>query len=157
MSSPLPPPGLYSQPPLGVPPALADRPVEASDPTVLTDGQVIPRQVVPAPAAGGAFSVDLERAPEMLRDLQNARNELEDLKIEARSLGKVDPSSNDQVSRDVATLLGAVAVGGPGSLLDALDAGMRRLDELISAIQTELDAYRRSDEATRDRLAAERA
>lgn len=158
VSSPVPPPpGLYSQPPLGVPPALADRPVEAADPTVLTNGQVIPRQVVPAPAGGGAFSVDLERAPEVLRDLQNARNELEDLKIEARSLGKVDPSSHDQVSLDAATALGAVAVGGPGSLFEALDAGMKRLDELIDAIKAELDAYRASDGATRDRLAAERA
>ena len=157
MSSPVPPPGLYSQPPVGLPPALADRSVEAADPTVLTDGQVVPRQVVPAPAVGGAFSVDLDRAPEVLRDLQNARRELEDIKIEARSLGKVDPSSNDQVSLDAATVLGAVAVGGPGSLFEALDAGLRRLDELIDAIRTELDAYRRSDEATRDRLTTERA
>ena len=123
VSSPVPPPGLYSQPPLGLPPALAERPVEASDPAVLANGQVIPRQVVPAPVGGGAFSVDLGRAPEVLRDLQNARDELEDLKAEARFLGKVDPSSNDQVSLDAATALGAVAAGGPGSLLEALDAG----------------------------------
>lgn len=157
VSSPVPPPGLYSQPPLGVPPALADRPVEASDPTVLTDGQVIPRQVVPAPAAGGAFSVELERAPGVLRDLQNARNELTVVKQDALRLGRVDPSSRDDVSRDAAIALGAVAVGGPGSLIEALDAGLRRLDELIEAIRTELDTYRSSDEATRDRLAAERA
>jgi hypothetical protein len=157
VSSPVPPPGLYSQPPLGVPPALADRPVEAADPTVLTNGQVIPRQVAPAPTASGAFSVDLERAPEVLRNLQDARNELTVVKQDALRLGRVDPSSKDDVSRDAAIALGAVAVGGPGSLIEALDAGVRRLDELIDAIRTELDSYRGSDEATRDRLAAERA
>jgi hypothetical protein len=145
VSSPVPPPGLYSQPPVGVPPALAERPVGAADPAVLTDGQVVPRQVVPAPPAGGAFSVDVERAPTVLRDLQDARQELEDLRAEARFLGKVDPSSNDQVSRDAATVLGAVAVGGPGSLLEALDAGVGRLDALIGAIRTELDAYQANE------------
>jgi hypothetical protein len=157
VSSPVPPPGLYSQPPLGVPPALADRPVEAADPTVLTNGQVIPRQVAPAPAASGAFSVDLERAPEVLRNLQDARQELEDLKAETRFLGKVDPSSNDQVSRDAATVLGAVAVGGPGSLLEALDAGVSRLDALIGAIRSELDAYRANERTDVARIDDDRA
>ena len=156
VSSPFPPPGLYSQPPLGVPPALADRPIEAADPAVLTNGQVIPRQVVPAPASGGAFSIDLERAPAVLRDLQHARQELEDLKAEARFLGKVDPSSNDQVSQDAATVLGAVAVGGPGSLFEALDAGVSRLDALIGAIRSELDAYQANERTNVARIDAER-
>lgn len=148
VSSPVPPPGLYTQPPVGVPPALADRPVEAADPAVLANGQVIPRQVVAAPAGGGAFTVDLDRAPQVIRDLQNARQELEDLKVEARFLGKVDPSSDDDVSRDAATVLGAVAVGGPGSLLEALDAGVTRLDALIGAIRSELEAYEAADRTT---------
>lgn len=142
MSTPVPPPGLYTQPPVGLPSALADLPVGASDPTVLTDGRVVPRQVVPAPAGGGAFSVDLERAPGVLRDLENARQELEDLKVEVRFLGKIDPQTHDDVSRDAATVLGAVAVGGPGSLIDALDAGVVQLDGLIGAIRSELKAYR---------------
>jgi hypothetical protein len=127
------------------PPYLASRPVEAADPAVLTDGQVVPRQVVPAPAAGGAFSVDVERAPQVLNDLENARQELEDLKVEARFLGKVDPQSDDEVSRDAAKVLGAVAVGGPGSLVEALDAGVAHLDGLIGAIRSELNAYRAAD------------
>jgi hypothetical protein len=145
MSTPVPPPGLYTQPPTGLPPALAQRPVEAADPAVLTNGQVIPRQAVPAPTLGGAFTIDLDRAPQVLRDLQSARQELEDLKAEARFLGKVDPSSNDEVSRDAATVLGAVAAGGPGSLLEALDAGVTRLDALIGAIRAELQAYQAAD------------
>jgi hypothetical protein len=142
---PSPPPGLYSQPSLGLPPALASIPVGASDPTVLANGQVIPHQIAPAPPAGGAFSIDVDRAPGVLRDLQNARAELEDLKVEARFLSKVDPSSNDEVSKDAATVLGAVAAGGTGSLFEALDAGVNRLDELINAIRSELDAYQAAE------------
>jgi hypothetical protein len=112
---------------------------------------------VPAPAGGGAFSVDLDRAPEVLRDLQDARNELEDLKAEARFLGKVDPSSNDQVSLDAATVLGAVAVGGPGSLIEALDAGVSRLDALIGAIRSELDAYQANERTNVARIDDDRA
>ncbi|HEY2195514.1 MAG TPA: hypothetical protein VGH76_24880, partial [Actinomycetospora sp.] len=85
---------------------------------------------------------------QVIRDLQNARQELEDLKVEARFLGKVDPSSDDDVSRDAATVLGAVAVGGPGSLLEALDAGVTRLDALIGAIRSELEAYEAADRTT---------
>jgi hypothetical protein len=147
VSSPVPPPGLYSQPPLGVPPALADRPHEAADPIVLTNGQVIPRQVAPAPAAAGAFSIDLERAPEVLRDLQDARNELQDLRRDASRLGKVDPGSRDQVSLDAAQALEAVATGGRGSLVEAINAGLHQLDGLIAAIEAELAAYRRTDQA----------
>ncbi|NMO92215.1 hypothetical protein [Actinomycetospora sp. TBRC 11914] len=145
MSTPVPPPGLYTQPPVGLSPALADRPVEAADPAVLTDGQVVPRQVVPAPAVGGAFSVDLDRAPQVLQDLRAARDELQDLGRDAMRLGKVDAGSHDQVSLDAARALEAVAVGGHGSLVEAVNAGLRQLDGLIEAIKSELAAYRAAE------------
>jgi ABC-type transporter Mla subunit MlaD len=95
---------------------------------------------------GGSFTVDLERAPQTLRDLTAARDELRDLVTEAQRLGKVDPSSADDVSRDAATLLGAVADGGDGSLVNALNAGVQRLDSLINAIKSELRSYSRTEE-----------
>ncbi len=64
MSAPVPPPGPGSAPL-----------VQASDPARLTNGQVLPRQVVDMPT-GGSFTVDLERAPQTLRDLTAARDEL---------------------------------------------------------------------------------
>ncbi|HEY2192237.1 MAG TPA: hypothetical protein VGH76_08030 [Actinomycetospora sp.] len=134
MSAPVPPPAPGSPPP-----------VQASDPARLTDGQVLPRQVVAMPT-GGSFTVDLERAPQTLRDLTAARDELRDLVTEAQRLGKVDPSSADDVSRDAATLLGAVADGGDGSLVNALNAGVQRLDSLINAIKSELRSYSRTEE-----------
>jgi hypothetical protein len=125
--------------------------VQASDPARLTDGQVIPRQVVDMPT-GGSFTVDLERAPQTLRDLTAARDELRDLMREARRLGRVDPDSNDDVSRDAATLLGAVADGGDGSLVQALDAGARRLDDLIRAIEAEMRSYGDAEQSAQSSL-----
>lgn len=119
-------------------------PVQASDPARLTNGQVIPREVVEMPT-GGSFTVDLERAPQTLRDLTAARDELVSLTQDARALGHVDPGSSDEVSRDAATLLGVVAVGGQGSLLEALEAGATRLTQLIDAVTSELQAYQASE------------
>jgi hypothetical protein len=118
--------------------------VQASDPARLTNGQVVPRQVVDMPT-GGSFTVDLERAPQTLRDLTAARDELRDLMLDAERLGKVDPGSADEVSRDAAVLLGAVADGGQGSLLLALRAGVDRLNSLIDSVAAELAAYQHSD------------
>jgi hypothetical protein len=127
--------------------------VQASDPARLTDGQVIPRQVVDMPT-GGSFKVDLERAPQTLRDLTAARDELLDLVKDAQRLGKVDPGSLDEVSRDAATLLGAVADGGNGSLVNALNAGIQHLELLVEAIQSELGSYSVAEEQSRRGLNA---
>jgi hypothetical protein len=105
---------------------------------------------------GGSFTVDLERAPETLRDLTAARDELRELIEEARRLGKVDPSSEDPVSQDAATALGAVADGGAGSLVLALQSGVRRLDTLISAISAELNNYSSAERENREGLDAAR-
>lgn len=118
--------------------------VQASDPARLTNGQVVPRQAVEMPT-GGSFTVDLERAPQTLRDLTAARDELVVLIRDARALGRVESGSEDEVSRDAATLLGAVADGGQGSLSLALEAGVTRLTQLIDAIKGELEAYEASE------------
>jgi hypothetical protein len=106
---------------------------------------------------GGSFTVDLERAPETLRDLTAARDELISLTQDARALGDVDPGSSDDVSRDAATMLGVVAVGGQGSLLEALEAGVSRLTQLIDAVASELRAYGAADRSNSDHLDATRS
>ncbi len=78
--------------------------VQASDPARLTDGQVIPRQVVDMPT-GGSFTVDLERAPQTLRELTAARDELTGLcRRGAGDSARSTPATADEVSRDAATL-----------------------------------------------------
>ena len=131
-----------------VPPGPGSPPVQASDPARLTNGQVVPREAVDMPT-GGSFTVDLELAPQTLRDLTAARDELVVLTRDARALGRVEPGSGDEVSRDAAILLGAVADGGQGSLSLALEAGVSRLTQLIDAIKSELQAYESSDDVSR--------
>ena len=121
-------------------------PPHASDPAVLTDGTVVPREVPPS-VGGGSFTVDLEHAPQAIRELETAREQLKVLRRDALSLGNVRSPSSDQVSRDAADALGAVAVGGAGSLLAALDGGVRRLDGLIGNLRIELHSYREVDGA----------
>ncbi|MFC5064410.1 hypothetical protein [Actinomycetospora atypica] len=150
MSTPVPPPGLYREPSRGVPAFLPTPAPQASDPTVLADGRVIPRHLVPAPSgAGGSFSIDLERAPQVLRDLRDAIAQLNDLRRDAFQLGKVDPGTNDLVSKDAAAVLGAVAVGGAGSFVDAVTAGIERLEGIVSAIENEIRSYRATDDQAR--------
>ncbi|MDL5154472.1 hypothetical protein [Actinomycetospora termitidis] len=143
MSVPV-PPGLFTEPPRGAS-AIPTPTPQASDPTVLANGQVIPRQSMPVAAEGNSFTVDLDAAPQVLGDLRTARDQLYDLRHEAAFLGKIDPGTQDDVSRDAAAVFGAVAVGGPGSLLAALTAGIDRLNELISTLETEIADYRSTE------------
>jgi hypothetical protein len=116
-------------------------PVQASDPARLWNGQVMPRQVVEMPT-GGSFTVDLARAPEAIRELEHARDQLVDLTADVVRLGKIEPGTMDEVSRDAAVIFGAVATGGQGSLLQAVRSGIDRLNNLIGALDAELAAYR---------------
>lgn len=102
---------------------------------------------LPAPVGGGTFQVDLARAPEAIRELEYALDELQKLKAHAASLGKIDPESRDSVSLDMAAMLGATAVGGPGSLDAALDAGIAEVKHLITAMTDDLARYRATDAA----------
>ncbi|WP_245561489.1 hypothetical protein [Actinomycetospora chiangmaiensis] len=119
-------------------------PVQASDPARLWNGQLVQRPVVAMPT-GGSFTVDLDRAPDAVRELETARDELRFLMLEAKRLGRVDPGTTDQVSLDAAAVFGAVADGGTGSLVRALEAGAQRLDLLIDSIEAELRSYRLAD------------
>ncbi|GLZ51380.1 hypothetical protein [Actinomycetospora sp. NBRC 106378] len=146
------PPGLYTQPPQGPPPWLPARPLQASDPTVLTTGQVVPREAMPVTPAADAFTVDLEAAPGVLRELYAARDELQQVRMDALRLRQIDPGTQDEVSRDAASVLGAIAAGGSGSLVEAVNGGIARLGQLIGALEAELASYQAAEQENRGRL-----
>lgn len=101
-------------------------------------------QPPPLQAVGtGAYTVDLERAPAAIRELEEALEKLALIRDEAVRLGQVTPPGADSVSRDAASLLGAAAIRGPGSLLAALQAGVEQLQTLISRVQDDLERYGR--------------
>jgi hypothetical protein len=99
----------------------------------------------PQPVGGGSFAVDITRAPEAIRQLEQARDELEDIQRDAFALGQITPPTADQVSLDAAQVLAQKGVGGPGSLVDALNAGILEIQRTIDALRAGLDVYQRSD------------
>lgn len=135
MSSPIPPVG----------------PPRASDPAVLPGGRIMPRYI-PPPVGSDQFRIDLERAPRAIRELEDARDQLRHLKTEAIALGKVTPPTQDQVSLDAARLLEATAVGGDGSLVAALDSGIRQIEELVTSLRRDVASYRTVDDRAADDL-----
>lgn len=98
-----------------------------------------------APSPGGSFRLDLDHAPEAIKELEAAREELVSIKEQALALGKVDPGSADSVSIDAAAMLSAVAVSGPTSLTAALDAGIHQIDELIISMSADLRDYQQNE------------
>jgi hypothetical protein len=112
----------------------------------LWDGRVVPRYR-PTEVGGGAFEVDLAQAPQAIRKLEQALDELQQIREDAQALGRVTPPTRDQVSVDAATSLGLVATGGPGSLVDALTLGMSELRSMINNLRGALEhQYPRTDD-----------
>jgi hypothetical protein len=119
-------------------------PLRADSPVTLWDGRVVPR-FRPPDVGGGAFDVDLDQAPQAIRKLEEARTELTSIRRSALDLARVTPPTSDQVSIDAARALGAAATGGPGSFVNAIDAGIAELESIITALRTGLERYRDQD------------
>jgi len=97
--------------------------------------------------SGGSFDVDIAQAPKAIRELEQARDELKDIKRDAIALGQVNPPARDQVSLDAAQKLSEVGVGSAGSLMQALDGGIAEIERLVGALRTGFAAYERDDSA----------
>jgi hypothetical protein len=106
----------------------------------------------PQPVGGGSFAVDITRAPEAIRQLEDALLELRSIRQEATQLGHITPPTADAVSVDAAQALSMKANGGPGSLLSALEAGISELERMIQSLGAGLAAYRGSDAQARSSM-----
>lgn len=106
----------------------------------------------PVPVGGGSFEVDISRAPDAIRELEGALEELRSIRQDATQLGQVVPPTNDLVTRDAAHVLGLKATSGPGSLLQALEAGIAELERMILALRAGFAAYEEADAAANSGL-----
>jgi hypothetical protein len=120
-------------------------PLQADSHVSLPDGRAGPRDRPPA-VGGGTFEVDLARAPQAIRELEDAARELGEIRREAEQLGRILPPTNDQVSRDAADLLQAAAVGGTGSFVQALDSGIAQINDMIVGLRQAMSRYGTTDE-----------
>jgi hypothetical protein len=89
----------------------------------------------PDGVGGGMFEVDIAEAPRAIRELEQARGELESIKVEAVRLGQVNPPATDTVSVEAAQILEQAAVAGPRSFLQALTEGVAEIDRLIASLR----------------------
>ena len=99
-----------------------------------------------APVGGGMFEVNIAEAPRAIRELETARQELRAIKQDALRLGHVDPSATDEVSVDAARALGRVAVDGPASFVEAVNAGINELTAMIESLERGFATYSGTDE-----------
>lgn len=106
----------------------------------------------PQPVGGGSFDVDITRAPQAIRQLEEARDELESIKRDAVYLGQIRPPTNDRVSIDAAQALAEKATLGPGSFIGSLTQGIEEITRMIEALRSGFAAYQQSDDDARSRL-----
>ncbi|WP_433784357.1 PE domain-containing protein [Actinomycetospora sp. CA-101289] len=95
---------------------------------------------------GGMFEVNIAEAPQAIKELEQARSELESVKAEAVRLGQVNPPAADNVSLEAAEILGQAAVEGPRSFLQALTEGVAEIDRLVASLRAGFELYRESDQ-----------
>jgi hypothetical protein len=106
----------------------------------------------PQPVGGGSFDVDITRAPQAIRQLEEARDELYAIRDEAQLLAQVNPPTRDQVSLDAAYVLARKGAGEPGSFQSALDEGIAEVTRLIDALHAGFAEYQASDESAAAQL-----
>jgi hypothetical protein len=111
-------------------------------------------QPPPRAVGGGAFDVDITQAPQAIRQLEQAREELESIKRDAVYLGQIRPPSNDQVSLDAARALGETATTGPGSFIASLTLGIEELTRMIDSLRSGFADYQRTDDDAGARLSS---
>ncbi|GAA4932720.1 hypothetical protein EV188_103723 [Actinomycetospora succinea] len=107
----------------------------------------------PVPVGGGSFTVDISRAPDAIRELEQAKLELEGIKRDAVYLGQVAPPTNDLVTLDAARVLGDKAAVGPTSFISALTQGIEEISRMIEALRLGFAEYERTDDDARTELA----
>lgn len=91
---------------------------------------------------GGGFSIDYERVPQAIADLEYAAMFFEDRAKVARSLAKISPPGVDGVSLNAATQLGKWASDdGVNNLEATLLAGAKQLKALAQTLREELKTY----------------
>ena len=121
---------------------------QAGGPTPIVPGvqEPAPSPAPPPVVGSGQFTVDLERAPQALKALREARTKLEQLQQDSLLLGNVVPPAADSVSRDAALALRAVAVSGPASFHGSLGAGLRQLRSLVQRLEEDLRVYEETED-----------
>lgn len=100
----------------------------------------------PEPSSGVAeFGLDLDKAREAVTALEEVYSQLADLLLEAHRVARSERTAHDAVSEEAFLLLTQKAVGLPGSLGSAVEAGMVHVEGLIDQMRADIQAQREID------------
>lgn len=100
-----------------------------------------------AGAGGGAYTIDVENAPQAIANLRAAADLLEfDLRRQAEELGDIQPPGKDEVS-EVATNVFRDAAIGPAGVRNALLSTAAEYRRQADKLQADLASYLQAEEA----------
>jgi hypothetical protein len=118
----------------------------ASDTGNLLTGTALGALLGGSGAATG-FSIDYERAPQAIADLEEAADFFEDRAVVARSLARVPAPGIDGVSLNAVAQIGKWASDIGTNNLDAtLRAGAKQLRDLAQKLREDLKTYLQAEE-----------
>lgn len=101
----------------------------------------------PSGGSGGQFFLDLDRAPQVIADLEAALDRVEGLYRAARRAGRIGfAPGDDVVSINAANQVAKMTSGPEGSLTAALFAYQGRLRETIDGLHQQLRTYHQTEE-----------
>jgi hypothetical protein len=95
--------------------------------------------------AGGGFRVEVDSASQAIRELEDAVQELLDIRQMAGELQRIAAPAADSVSREAALALGNIAAEGKGSFPAALDEGIEQLRGIVDGLKSALPSYSNAD------------
>ncbi|PKW19240.1 hypothetical protein [Saccharopolyspora spinosa] len=95
-----------------------------------------------------ALYVDLDRAPELLAELDGVREKYEAAQDVAYELSRIMPPFGDDVTVEVFRQLGERAQGGERSLFDTAQGMIDWIDGFKAAVQKAIDEHKRIDNET---------
>lgn len=95
-----------------------------------------------------AFYVDLDRAPELLAELDGVREKYTTARDMATELATIMPPFGDDVTIAVFQKLGERAQGGEGCLYDTAQGMIDWIDGFKAAVQKAIDEHKRIDNET---------
>jgi hypothetical protein len=126
--------------------SLATPPPQAAPPTTLA-GLLMPGANGPAGSGGGQFFIDLDRAPQVIADLEAALRRVEEMYWAAgRAVNVALAPGEDVVSVNAAEQVAKMTSGPEGSLTAALFAYQARLRETIDGLRQQLQTYHQTEE-----------
>jgi hypothetical protein len=127
--------------------SLATSPPQAAPPPTTLAGLLMPGATSPAGSGGGRFFIDLDRAPQVIADLEAALRRVEEMHQAAGRTGRVALApGEDVVSINAANQVAKMTSGPEGSLTAALFAYQGRLRETVDGLRAQLRTYHQTEE-----------